>query len=367
MIPILSEKEFVGLLEKAKVPLEKKDGFYAINLPNSPMQPIVRFHQDYAYVGFAGKNLELKSLLDPKAVISAAETAAFVMKVRIDQIPQELKDAANQLVDQSFNQMKEAPSGVKAKACAEQFTKLMSSWLKTVLADGHEVVKRVDLDAKTAELIIESTLDGKPDSDLAKIIRALPPTKNDFLDIVGKDSVAHGLMELPLFTESLRNLLHAYLEATLETFNGLGKEMPEKALAAGTDALQTLARTVKSGQMSMAASLRGPNKEGFFSAIAAIQLKDTAALEKSLREAVPLTFARFQKALKLDAGKINGSAVHELDLQDSELPPSLRKAFGKNPKIYILFAPNALYLAMGTDGMAFLKEALRAKGALRLW
>ena len=362
MVPVTNEKEFLALLERGKLPVEKKDGFYSISVPNFPVELALRFYKkDYAYVGFAGKDLDMKLLLDPREVISSKETAALVIKFRIDQIPKELKDAGIGFMEQALEQAKNPALGEKQAELLQKTLKMVVGWYEMGLNDGRELVERIDLDPPSGELRIEVTLDGKPQSKLAKSIAGIPPSKNDFLGIVGKDSVGHVLIEMPLFNDELRGIFTGLSDLALSYFTKKTKGMAEELVTAGTKAIKALGRTVKSGDMDLAASLRGPNKDGLFNAIAAVRLKNTAALEKALRGAVKLAPGEFQKALKLDAGKIDGMAVHELDFSD-EMPAEMKRGFGKSPKLYVLFAPDALYLSFGPDGMTILKDALTSKG-----
>ncbi len=361
MVPVTNEKEFLALLERGKLPVEKKDGFYSISVPNFPVELALRFYKDYAYVGFAGKDLDMKLLLDPREVISSKETAALVIKFRIDQIPKELKDAGIGFMEQALEQAKNPALGEKQAELLQKTLKMVVGWYEMGLNDGRELVERIDLDPPSGELRIEVTLDGKPQSKLAKSIAGIPPSKNDFLGIVGKDSVGHVLIEMPLFNDELRGIFTGLSDLALSYFTEKTKGMAEELVTAGTEAIKALGRTVKSGDMDLAASLRGPNKDGLFNAIAAVRLKNTAALEKALRGAVKLAPGEFQKALKLDAGKIDGMAVHELDFSD-EMPAEMKRGFGKSPKLYVLFAPDALYLSFGPDGMTILKDALTSKG-----
>jgi hypothetical protein len=360
MVPVTGEKEFVALLEKGKIAAEKKDGYYLL-VNNTPFEISMRFLKDYAYIGIAGKNLETKYLLDPKDVISSKETALLVSKIRFDLIPEDLRGGVVELLDKATGFAEGIDLEGKQKEGVLQIIKVVLGWYKMGITDGRELVKRVDLDPETGELRVEVTLDGKPQSKLAKSIAGIPQSKNDFVGIIGKDSVGHILLTPPLYNDNLRNALHTLSEAALDEFTAKSKGMPEELVKAGTEAIKLLGRTVKSGDMSLAASLRGPNKDGLFTAIGAVRLEDTAGLEKAVRASVKLAPEKIQKAVKLDAAKIDGIAVHEIDFT-GEIPGQAARGFGKNAKAYMLFAPNAILFAFGPEGMTMLKDAVTQKG-----
>ena len=59
---------------------------------------------------------------------------------------------------------------------------------------------------------MEKSLKAKSGTALAKSFAGIKPTKNDFFDIVGSDSAAHVLFQVPLFIEDFQLLLGKCVE-----------------------------------------------------------------------------------------------------------------------------------------------------------
>ena len=93
--------------------------------------------------------------------------------------------------------------------------------------------------------------------------------------------------------------------------------------------------------------LRGPDKNDQYTAIGAISAKDTAALEKAIKEALKAAPKEVTDRVKLDSFKLDGVSVHEIVVGD-ELPPEAQKIFTKS-SVYIAFTSNAIYASFGAQ------------------
>ncbi len=359
LIPVTNEKDFLALIEKIELKAEKKDDYYTIVIPNAPVEATLRFMKGYAYIGIGPDKLDPKTLLDPKEVMSDKETAAIALRVRIDRLPKELKDAALQFLTQAGEMIKQVDVPGAGKEIVEEFLRAGVRCLKMGLEEGKEVALRLDLDPKAGTLAVEVSLEAKSATGLAKVFSGLKPTQNEFAGIVGPDSAGHLLIQTPLFFEDFQKLLDKLLDWGIKEADGGLGDAPKEVKDLALEGLKTLQRTVKSGTLDLAASLRGPDKNGQYTAIGAISLKDTAALEKlakaALKVAPPKDAARF----KVDSFKIGSVNVHEILVAD-DLPMEAQKIFGKS-NVLIALAPNAAFVTFGPQGKKLLEDALTAK------
>jgi hypothetical protein len=188
----------------------------------------------------------------------------------------------------------------------------------------------------------------------------MKPTKNDFAGIVGPDSAAHVLIQTPLFIEEVKTMLSKAVElGGKEAEKNLKLGAPKEACDAAAELFNTLGRTVNDGNLDVAASLRGPDKNDQYTAVGAVSLKDTAALEKSLKAALKVAPEEVAAMIKVDAFKVGAINVHEVAVGD-KLPPEAQKIFGKS-SIYLALAPNAAFVTFGAQGEAMIKDALTQK------
>jgi hypothetical protein len=233
-------------------------------------------------------------------------------------------------------------------------------WMKMGFEDGKELAYRLDLDPKTGAIVIEATLDGKPGSALSRSIADMKPTKNDFTGIIGSDSAAHAVFQTPLFVPEIQSMLVKLIDyGAKEADKNIENDAPKEARDAVAEAFNTLRRTVKSGDLDLAASLRGPDKNDQYTGIGAFHLKDTAALEKSIKAVLKVAPKEVTDMLKVDSFKVNGVNVHEILVAD-KLPPEAQKIFGKS-NVLVALAPDAVFITFGAEGKKLMEEALTMK------
>lgn len=360
LIPLTDEKDFLALLAKTELPVEKKDGYYTIALPNAPVEVTIRFLKGYAYIGIDPNKLDPKTLLDPKDVIDPKETAAIALHVRIDRLPKDVREAALDFLTKAGDALKMNEARGPEKEIVGEFLNAGLRWLKMGLEDGKNLSLKLDLDPKAGSLVIETSLEAKSATALAKLFNGMTSTRNAFGGIVGSDSAAHLLIQTPLFVEDFQKLLDKTLDWGIrEVEANFGGNEPKEVKDLALEALKTLQRTVKGGTLDLAASLRGPDKNDQYSAIGAITLKDTAALEKALKAAMKIVPPKEAARFKLDAFKIGNVNVHEIAIGD-DLPMEAQKIFGKS-NVLVALSPNGAFVSFGPQGKKLLEEALTGK------
>jgi hypothetical protein len=233
-------------------------------------------------------------------------------------------------------------------------------WMKLLVNSSKELIFRVNLDPKTGILGSEMSLEPRSGSDLAKSVGAMQPTKNTFASIVGADSTGYLLVQAPLFIGDLQEMLANFTlrmnQATEGEENG---DTPKELMNLISEVIKALGRTVKDGNLDLAASLRGPDNNKQFTAVGAFSLKDTAAVETALRTAVKSGPKEDIGMFKLDVFKVEGINVHEIAI-GGPLPPEVRKVFGQG-SVYFALLPNAVVVTFGPQGKEVMKETLTAK------
>ena len=193
----------------------------------------------------------------------------------------------------------------------------------------------------------------------------MKPTTNDFANIVSADSAAHILIQAPLFVEDGRDLLAGYVDMFgVLAERGLGRNEPKELVDLATESFRTLSRTLKCGKMDFAASLRGPDKNDQYTAVGALSINETAALEKALKAGLKAAPKAVADAFKFDAFKVGDINVHEIAVAE-ELPPEMQKIFGKS-SVYFACTPSAAFGAFGPQGKEAMKELLTGKHTPKL-
>lgn len=365
LIPVPGEKEFLEMLGgmEVKVTPGKEPGTFDVPLPpdTAPFPVALRIHKQYAYIALGGMDaLDLKVLRDPKDVINEKEKAPLLLSLKPDRVPAEAKKFILSNLQEHVDHLKD---GIPEPDLKEPFNlaqKLAFRWLKSLLDDGKEITLRLDGDTKTGDVFVEATVEGLPKSGLADAIARRPATKNAFASIATDDFAIRYFLTAPLFADEAKEAFVKLLDYGHKEVLKESVGAPVEAVALIEAGFKSLKATVESGEMDMALAMRGPNKEGFYTAVGAVHCKEAAQLEKAAKAAVTLIPDQVRGYFKLDAGKIGDINVHEIDLS-SEAENQAKAIFGKCQKAYIAFGKNAIYATYGPDGMKLLKEAIEAK------
>lgn len=377
-LPVTGEKEFVAFVGRwfAGRPPVLKDGVYELATPPDGPAGVFRVADGHAYLAFGAKGPHVGQALAADALVPFAklydptDVSLASAKVHFGRFPKELREKAAAGLAEAEKGLAAMPLppglGGAAKGAVEQFGKLGARYL--ALSQGAKTAGlKLNLDGATGDLTAELTLAGEPGSELAKQIAARKPTANAFAGLVTPDAAAGVRVRLPLFAEELRAAAVAGLgEAKKNAPGGPGGMLPAPIAKLFDEFFDGATRTVKTGEVDIAAAVRGPNADGHFTAVGAVTFDDPSEVEKAFKAAIEaFAPADAQALFEWDAEKAGKVAVHTFAL--GRVPEPGRAGFegafgGGEAMIAFAFAPKAVVVAMGPGG-----EAVKAlKGALEL-
>ncbi len=373
VVPVSDEKEFLALLTRLDYKFaEKKDDkglyeFTQLGLPFKDAPDIdvskvrMRMHDRCAYVAIhgpadalAGKNLPaLGKLVDP------ADQSAMAARLYLDRVDPALKKMA---LGQTDNWEKDAAGeGAGRPGWISLFVGPAMKALKrnaaSVAAEGDVATLRISVDAAIGDLAYELALTAKKGTALAKDIADRKPTTSQFAGIVPPTAVGGAVQQMPAFTPEVKEAFAGALEFVLTEG---AKELGDQFKPIFEELRKGAARTLKGDQVDFGGALTGPDKAGHYTAVAALTFDDPSGVEKALRDLAKGLPEPFKDAVKFDAAKIGTLSVHTAAV-GSLLPPEARKLFGEKATAYLVFAPKAVYVALGPDGMTELDRAVALK------
>jgi len=361
MVPIADEKAFLELLAKFGQQGDKgKDGIYKVEIPRVPFPLYYRFANKYVYVTVAqnSENLADKRLLAPEVVFPAGDSSTASATINFDQIPEPLRDQVRGLVGLGLGQYKarnlpnetEAHKKLRIAAIDE-----VAAQFKTLLNEGQNLRLGLNINRKQSELSLSLDVSGKPGSGLARTFGDLGKQTSIGASLIGTDSAASALLHLAL-PASLRRALEPVLD---EGYRSVLERIDNPTLK---DVAETLLKgfdpTLKLAEADAALDLRGPGKNGKYTAVLGMKVKDGARLETALKNAVKEIPEQFRQALTLDAAKAGGINIHKIAPERPD--PGFQATFGDGP-VYFAVRDNALLVSAGEESLPALKEALAAR------
>lgn len=371
--PTTGEKEWLEFCErwnKGK-PKALKDGIYEVPPPSPEFKAAMRIVDGYAYVATGMKDparvLDAKALVPIAKIYDGADVSLMAGRIYFDRIPKELRTKAKQ----GLEQLKKMATGKEGPGGTVLITLFGGPVLGFAtraleLSEGAKEAKlSVNLDVFTGDVAAELSVAPVEGSPLDKLIGGMKPGMNRFAGIIGPDAAAGIKLRLPLDIPEVQAGTIAGLESLQKEANN-NAFPPMKGIV--DELLKGLIRTVKTGEMDGAAVLRGPAKDGTFTASMAIAFDDPSGVEKELKKMIEsLAPQEFKDTIKWDVEKANGVSIHTIDISKSPGEPrELKALFGNNVTFAFAFGPKASYAAIGpgAEAVAAVKATMAVKPVL---
>jgi hypothetical protein len=361
VLPITDEDDFLDLLNRAKVKVEKaENGVHKFMAPNSPFPGYLRFVDRYAYLTIRDPSaIAPPKLLKAAQFFPARETALAVATVRIDRIPDVLKkQMQDQMAKNKLLQQNPKPGETEAQtAFNRKLGDKFEEFGKAVLQDGREAELRVD-----SQLGLDVNVTAKPGSQLAADFAELGRKKSRFATMQGKDPVMSWLMHISVPAD-MRPQLDALIDDGIKEAVDKEKDDAKREILSGL--FKALAPTLKAGEYDGGMAIRSTTGDAHATMIAGLALKDGATVERAFRDMVKKLPEAYQAKIKLDAETAGGVKIHRLDAElmnskEEKENKNRQRAFGDKP-LYVAFADDAAFGAMGEHGLSEIKQALAAK------
>jgi hypothetical protein len=359
LLPIADKDAFLDLLKRLDLNLDKgEDDVYKVTLPKAPTPTYFRFANGYLYAAMPNAApLAKKRLLAPADVLAADKVGTLSLTFYVERIPAEMKKI---LLGQTELRVAKFKEEKRAGETDAQFTLRKAVidegmfTLKAVLQDGGELNVRLDVDRQEGDLALSATFAAKTDSDLAKRIKDFGRFFSVGASLLGPDQAASLVVHLAL-PDKVRQTLAPVLDEQAK--KELDKENNEDARRLKETLIKAALPTLQAGELDAGLSLTGPGKDGTYTVVSAVQVKEGKALEKALKELVKALPEDARNRIKVDADRVGEVNIHRLSPDKNEAG---RKILGDKP-VYVAIRGDAVLAAAGDTGLAALKDALTRK------
>jgi hypothetical protein len=356
MLPISTEKKFKEMLEAMdwKVTVDK-DGIHTVEQNLLPMDVQYRIANKYAYIAILGQQEELlkpANLLLPEKIFDGKHKAAVALTLRIDQIPADARDAILKGIKEQFGGINDAQK--LPKGFEDTVKKEIERIFTNVLTQGEELNVLVDIQRKAKKLVVDLSLSAKADSELAKDFKLLGQRTTLFAGVLHKDAALNGLLSFEI-PPGLRKAFDSLVKDAMAKVVADTKDDIKKKQAAKL--LDALVPSLTSGEIDAALSLRGPHKDKTFTIVGGFKLKEGNKLAAAVFELLKDLPEAEQKLLKLNAATAGKVMIHRFDLQ--QMLGEAKAFVGDNPLFFVV-RDDALFFAIGNDGLPAIQQAVTA-------
>src|SRR5262249_46058204 len=147
----------------------------------------------------------------------------------------------------------------------------------------HELALRLAVDQKGQELSVELGVDGRPASPLADYISRLGKQKSVVAGLVGPDTVANLLVDLPN-EPKLAEAMQALLKEGIE--KDIAKQTDRQKKAQAEKLFKAFAPAIKFTDADWALDFRGPHPDGLYTLVVGMKVADGAVLDRAVRDVV---------------------------------------------------------------------------------
>jgi hypothetical protein len=360
MLPVADQEAFVALVKRLNLnPDKDKDGIYTFQPPKPPIPVHFRFANKYVYITVRDKDiLEEKRLLTPAVVLPAEEIGTASATINLDSLPKEIRDTILGQTEMRLADLKEKKEReTKAQhALREKAIDEVSATLKSLLNDGGKVTVQLKIDQQGNDLSLSGSLAGRSGTTLANKIKALADTESAVAGLIGSDSAMSSRLTIAL-PEALRKAMGPTIDEAVQAMLAQAKDATARDLAERY--AKALVPTLKEGTLDVAADLRGPSEDKLYTAVVAVRLKDTGDLDQAIRASVAKLPEKEREKIKLDAENAGAVKIHRLDVA-KQFDAKAKELLGENP-IYVAVRDDALFLALGENGLKALHGAVKAK------
>ena len=330
VLPITKESEFLNLLKRfgwVGVPepntLPGVLRFGTFELPDFDVPVFIRCKDSYAFISLGGPFALADDKLPKPAWMKPEGAELAALRIRMDRMSMAFRKLLQGSIEVEFWDIE--PD--------ELFREFRSRWYRICLDEPREIAMKLDFDAKAGQFVWQTRIDGEAKTLLCQAYRERPKSTNRFAGMMRDDSVLNVVGQWPAFDSHFRSLMSRSARVWANDFADEGM----------SQFLNAVGRTFDDGQTDFALNVRGPNADGHCTAVLATALNDTRTLERAMRGY---------------AWKQVKPGIFEVPIES----PKWGDVFGKPKVIHVALARDALFVAIGPDALAHLKDAMESKG-----
>ncbi len=364
-VPVSDLGQFLDSLKELGLAVDDQPGVpgfsHKVTAPNGNPTVFVLQSKGYALFSMVPSGVEQLKALDPTSwkPKGRAEPALSV-KVQLSEIPEGLKAQFLTQIDAQADQQNERKPGEKDAEYQARLggQKLGIEAVKSLIRDGDAIALDFDVNRKTSEIALEFTMSGKPNTAMAKSLRAMNGRRSRFQGL-SKGAAMAGWASLPVAKEFRELISDAFENGAKEGLKKVDSEEERKLYS-------RLAELVKSNlnapEIDLGVAIEGtsPANAGAsrFMILGGMTLQKGREFERLVREAATTIKPGENVKITFDVAKAaDGTAIHQLSGPFDEKHADLAKHFGK-ASLCFAFREDAILFSFGENGLAPLQKTL---------
>lgn len=353
LIPITSEKDFVGTLERFNITLENGEGGTRYLQTPDGQKLYVKFADGYALA--SNDASALGRLANPAAALERVARASFVAaQVNLNVIPNGFKDLAVMQIDQQLDKEKNKREGEsEAEFQGRQAgMKLARNAFVSLIKDSSTISLHADVNPTQHRFHVDLDLAAKSGTTLATQMNAFGQARSKFAGM-GSNAAASFCFQLPLPKE-IRDGFGQLVDKVFQEALDKEKSIVKKAVA--EKVFKVLEPTLKADTIDVAVAMPGPLDDGKFGLVFAMQVKDGKTIEQLVKDFINEAPEKDRKNVQLDLPGVGEVKLHKIT-PDEKPDQTAERVFGGND-VWVAFRNDAVFAALGKHGGEQIKRAV---------
>ncbi len=300
---------------------------------------------------------------DPAAMISQMG-ADYDLAVRIDlqQVPESARNAMVAQLRQGFDQAMNRQGGEDAEMAREYAEQSMEQ-LEQFVSQTDDLMIGFDIDSAGQRVVVDFSYTAIPGTELAAMYAGQQPIPSSYSMVVREDAAAffHAATSIsPETVEQARSGVENSLKMMTQLL-GQSDQLSESEIGEATDVLKRVAEltldTYKEGKMDAGALLlTDANSMQFVMGGFIADGSEAASIVKDI--ANKLQGRGDAPRFEFDRDTYQGVTMHLVETDVPESEEEVTKIFGDTVRVHIGTGEKAVYVALGDQSVALMKEMI---------
>jgi hypothetical protein len=280
--------------------------------------------------------------------------------VQPSEIPEALKDQFLNQVEANVHQQGprqpgEADSQYRGRLAGQN---LALKAFRSMVRDAGSITLDLDLNRKTSEITLEVAMSARPNTSMARTLRALTGRRSRFRGL-SHDPIQAAWISLPVAKE-VGDLVSDSFERELKEHAEKLESQAEKTLL--TRLGELLKANLKVPEIDLGVAVQRAAPEGSNTAplvvLGGMKIQSGRQAERLVRDATAKLKPGANVKIDFDVAKAaDGAAIHQISGLFEVTDSDLVKSFGK-PSLFVAFRDDALLVSFGENGLTPLRRAL---------
>ncbi|MDB5353067.1 MAG: hypothetical protein JWN86_4314 [Planctomycetota bacterium] len=364
-IPVLDGKGFLAALEGFGATVDANAGApgfsHKVTLPVPNVPPLfVVDAGKYLFFSMAPTGADALKTMKPETLLPRRPGAGDIsLTLRLDRLPQQIKDAFNNGLEQNLAAQRERLPNEDDAAFKARMTgmQLSQDAFVALVRDGKELALDVVIDPKTEFVGLELNSSAVAGTPYASALQKMSVMKSKFRALTANSAMG-GFVAMPM-AKGIRDILNQAVEKGKAEGLEKAKDDPahQKLFA---DMVEAVRPTLTAETLDLAMSIQGPfpataGADSSYVVVSAMSVKGGKKIEATLLEGLKTAPADKKKNIKINAAKAaDGTSIHKITgLNDGKDAAP----FGEDT-LYAAFRDDVVVIAVGKNGQTVLNQAL---------